>query len=179
MLRIYLATLPPYSWPSAQICCWTPPNSAGPTCAFICAFICGFICAFICAFICPFICAFICGLMACGLSLARKGLLSYQKTGSKSQTTNILRMVPTLAHYSGMASEMSPGSIWQKICTLEVRGFQKYILMNIRRKWTKKNRPCLIHQCAFWGPGPQKERCYKHPLNVPFEVPDLKRNIAI
>ena len=33
--------------------------------------------------------------------------------------------------------------------------------------------------CTFWGPGPQKEHCYKHPFNVPFEVPDLKASLIV
>ena len=44
---------------------------------------------------------------------------------------------------------------------------------------SKRNVHVKSSWCTFWGPGPQKERCYKHPVDVPFEVPDLKRNVAI
>ena len=44
---------------------------------------------------------------------------------------------------------------------------------------SKRNVHVKSSWYTFWGPGPQKERCYKHPVDVPFEVPDLKRNVAI
>ena len=48
--------------------------------------------------------------------------------------------------------------------TLEVQDLKKNVLMKIRTKWVKKVRPCKILMMYH---------------DVPFEVLDLKSNIAI